>query len=355
MLSIVHQRLHNQHLSSNPFQKTEDVVSHLGAVQAQDFYMSKWALGMRMLGATDSRVETDFNDGKILRTHMLRPTWHFVTPEDIGWVLKLTSPRVQFQNAHMYRREELDEKILSKAHKVLVLALQGNNFLTRAELSTQLGKASLLATGQRLGYILMHAELSGLICSGPRREKQFTYALMEERVTSVKKIEGEKALAELTLRYFTSHGPAQVRDFVWWSSLSKNQALVGLDLVKDKLVQEVIDEKTYWSSPDSKPKELESPKAFFMSIYDEYTIAYNDRSALGVQMTAEKLLSMGNALTSVLIVDGLIVGTWKRIFTKKGVEVTVSPFRKLNQNEKVVVKEEAERFGKFLEMPVEIK
>ena len=350
-LDIAQARLSNQLLGKKKCKKPGEVVAWLGAVQAQDFAAAKWALGLRMSKATDAAIEQAFNDGAILRTHVMRPTWHFVLPQDIRSLLALTAPRVHAANAHMYRKLELDNDLLSRCHVVFTKALRSEKYLTRSELANRLAENRIEAAGQRVAYIIMHAELEALICSGPRRGKQFTYALLEERAPQAKKLRRDEALAQWTLRYFAGHGPAQLKDFAWWSGQTLQDAQRGLDLAAPQLAHEIIDSKIYWFSPNTKTVKLRTPTALLLSIYDEYTIAYKDRSALGGERYIEKLLSMGNALTSVLIVDGKLAGTWKRAVKKGTVEIVTNPFRQLSKDEYEAVKAEAARYGEFLEMP----
>ena len=324
---------------------------HGWAVQAQDFAAAKWALGLRMHKATDTDIEKAFNDGALLRTHVMRPTWHFVVPQDIRSLLALTAPRVHAANAHMYRKLELDNDLLPRCHAAFTKALRGEKYLTRLELSNRLAENRIEAAGQRLAYIIMYAELEALICSGPRRGKQFTYALLEERAPQAKKLRRDEALAQWTLRYFVSHGPAQLKDFAWWSGLSLQDAQRGVDLTAPQLAHEIIDGKTYWFSPNTRTVKPKALTALLLSIYDEYTIAYKDRSALSEERFIEKLLSMGNALTSVLILDGKLAGTWKRVVKKERVEIMTNPFGQLRKDEHEAVKAAATRYGEFLEMP----
>ena len=214
-LHVAYQRLHNQQVLTAHASTPADVVSWLGAVQAQDFLGAKWALGMRMQEATDDVIEQAFSEGKILRTHVMRPTWHFVAPGDIRWLLALTAPRVQTVNSHGYKVFGLDADIFKRSEKAIAKALEGGKQLTREELIKTLGEAGIVTGDVHLVHILMHAELEGLIVSGPRRGKQFTYMLLEERVPAVAPISRDEALFNLTKRYFTSHCPATVQDFVW--------------------------------------------------------------------------------------------------------------------------------------------
>src|SRR5262245_23897387 len=215
---IVRQRLLNQHLARPRFSKPEELVAWLGAVQAQDFAGAKWSLGMRLKGVSDADIERDFSNGKILRTHLLRPTWHFVAREDVRWLLALTAPHVRARNAPRYRALSLDAATLRKSTGVLVRALEGRH-LTRDELRAALERSGIGTDEQRMAYMLMDAELSGAICSGPRRGKQFTYALLDERAPGAPSFDREASLAELAHRYFRSRGPATVQDLAKWSGL----------------------------------------------------------------------------------------------------------------------------------------
>jgi hypothetical protein len=345
-MEIVNLRLQNQHLLQHDFNTVSEVVGHLGAVQAQDFAAAKWALALRMRNASNEAIENAFNEGKILRTHIMRPTWHFVLPEDIRWMLELTSPRVKAFMAHYNRKLDLTDKLFAKTEKIIVKALKEKQFLTRKQLQEYLADAGVKSSGQRLGHIVFWAELDGVICSGPRIGKQFSYALLEDRAPKLKKFDKEQALAKLALKYFTSHGPAQLRDFAWWSGLSMKDARSGLDMIQSKLDQENVGDKIYWfkSTKMIKPK---VPTAYLLSIFDEYTIAYNDRSDLSEKNDIERMLSMGNALTAVMIINGKVVGTWKHKLKKGKKEVKLNPFRRLTGSEKEAIEKEVLRFQKF--------
>jgi Winged helix DNA-binding domain len=353
-IEIVRQRLHNQFLSQTNLIESEQVVARLGAVQAQDYAGAKWALAQRTEGLTDAEVDDAFNKGKILRTHILRPTWHFVTPEDIRWMLALSAPRVHVGNSFMYRQLELDKAILKKGYPVLEKALQGNQYLTRIELGSIFEKTGILAKGQRLGYLLMSAELDGIICSGPRRGKQFTYALLEERAPKVRVLDPDEALAEFTKRYFSTRGPATLHDFTWWSGLTMADAKKGIELTKPRLESEVIDGRTYWFENVSPIKE-NSPTAHFLPNYDEYFIGFKDRSAIGEIVRQSKLDENNPAfIAHVIIIDGQIVGGWKRTLRKDSVVIRFSLITNLTGAEKQAIIEAAHLYSKFLGLGVEL-
>ncbi|OGO37428.1 MAG: hypothetical protein A2W35_16205 [Chloroflexi bacterium RBG_16_57_11] len=352
-LDIVRLRLRNQCISEAPLRTPREVVGWLAAVQAQDYAGAKWALGLRLHGVTDDDLDQAFTDGSILRTHLLRPTWHFVTPDDIRWLLALTAPRVHAVNAYMYHKLELDRAVLERCMTVLDRALRNGRHLTRNELGDVLQQDGVATNnGLRLGYIMMSAELDGLVCSGARRGKQFTYALLEERAPQAMTLERTEALAELAHRYFLSRGPATVHDFAKWSGLTITDARHGLEAVSYRLQQEVIDGKYHWFSPSTPSLNLDSPTAYLLSIYDEYISGYKDRSAIGEIEVGVKLAALGNALSYVIMVDGQIVGSWKRTLRKDVVVIQTNYFRMLTKAENQAVALAAQRYGDYLGLPV---
>ncbi len=354
-LDIPHWRLHNQHIAGLPFEKPEDVVAWLGAVQAQDYAGAKWAVGQRTSGCTDADLDRLLADGTILRTHILRPTWHLVMPADIRWMLALTAPRIHAAMAHMYRQVELDQALFARSQAVLAKALQGGQRLTRAELLAVLQQAGLIgAHNERLTYLLLHAELDGLICSGGLRGKQHTYALLAERSPQSRTLTRDESLAELARRYFRSHGPATVKDYVWWSGLTMMDARAGLDMVKSQLGHAEVDGQTYWFS-DTAPSLRESPTAYWLPNYDEYVVGYADRRAIFDPSHTPKLDSRANPLFNyVIVLDGQIVGTWKRLFRKNTVVLILSLFTALSDPETQAILGAANRYALFLNMSTEL-
>jgi hypothetical protein len=351
--AIAQQRLHNQRMVGSLFQHPAEVVQWLGAVQAQDFAGARWALGLRMDRATDNDIGQAFNEGAILRTHLLRPTWHFVTPADIHWLLALTAPRVHLANAPYYRKLELDQALFQRSHKVLRQALQGGNQLTRDQLRDVLEQADIRTAGElRMVYILMQAELDGIICSGARRGKQFTYALLSERAPQAKTLGRDEALAELAHRYFFSRGPATVHDFAKWSGLTVTDARVGLESVQTHLHVEVVGRQSYWFAPAPIATRPGTPTALLLSVYDEYFSSYKDWRAIVDDPHAQVLVALDNALTGIVVVDGQIAGTWKRKLQKDTVIVKTDPFVALSEAENQAVALAAHQLGAYLGLSV---
>lgn len=351
---IARQRLDNQHLIAEPFERPAEVVRWFGAVQAQDYYGALWALGLRMREASAAQIEQAMADGAIVRTHPMRGTWHFVAAEDIRWLLALTAPRMIASSAYYYRQLALDDATLAESNAVIGRALQGGKQLTRRELAAALEQAGLSLTELRLTFLVMRAELDGVVVSGARRGKQFTYALLDELVPPARMLERDEALAELACRYFTSHGPATAQDFAWWSSLTVADARAGTAMAGSSLAREVIDGQTYWFSPAQSIARVVSPTARLLPPYDEYTVAYKDRSAILDPSYAEWARGRDGILSSVIALDGQIVGNWKRKFTKDAILITVSPFTRLSEAEERAVAIEAERYGAFFGKPVKL-
>ena len=356
-LEIARRRLHNQHITRREIETPQKLVEWLGAVQAQDFAGAKWALGLRLHAVTDEDIEQAFNDGAILRTHVLRPTWHFVSPADIRWLLALTAPRVQQAMAFYNRKNELDEAAFHRTNAVLAQALQGGKQLTRDELAAALREAGITTDGeQRVTFIMMQAELDGVICSGARRGKQFTYALLAERAPQARTLPRDEALAELTTRYFRSHGPATAQDFAWWSGLTLGDVKAGLALTASRLSQETIEGQTYWFSPatpSSPSLQNTAQTAHLLPDYDEYTVGYTDRNAIFDAAHTGKLDPRGGLLMNTMALDGQIVGDWKRTFKKNSVVLAANPFVTLGAAETRLFAAAANRYAEFLQMPVD--
>ncbi|MFN2567729.1 MAG: winged helix DNA-binding domain-containing protein [Gemmatimonadaceae bacterium] len=354
---IARRRLVNQHLASPTIAVPAEVVRRLGAIQAQDYAGAKWAVGLRTRGAVDADVEQAVTDGSIIRTHVLRPTWHFVGPADIRWMLALTAPRVSAAMTHYNRKLELDAAVFRRSNAALTRALRGGNQLTRAELAAALRRARVNAEGsQRLGHLMLQAELDGVVCSGARRGKQFTYALLEERVPPAAVLDRDEALLELTTRYFATRTPATANDFAWWSGLTVADAAKGIQLAGPALEREVIEGQTYWSDPSLRSRTTPSPAAHLLPNYDEYFIGFKDRGAIAQRLKSAELVTGGDALTThVIVVDGQLVGRWKRTLEKKRVVIESSFLARLTAVEEQAVASAAEALGRFLGLPVELR
>ena len=349
--NIIKLRLYNSGLLHPPFKTPAEAVAHFGAVQAQDFPAARWSLGLRIRNSSDADILDAYNAGAILRTHVMRPTWHFVTPLDLRWLLALTAPRIKAFAETPNRRIGIDAAMLARSNAAIVTALEQKDYLTRDELKTTLSAIGVETDTQRLAHIIMHAEVSGLICSGPMRGKQFTYALLEKRVPKAPVLDREQALARLASTYFRSHGPAQLEDFTWWSGLPIRDARLALELVKSGLDNSAYAGKTYWFPPP--PFVVKMPPAPFMlllSLYDEYVIAYRDRSVINPSKNIAGLLTSGSTYSAVILTNGVVTGTWKRALEGKAIAIRLSPFADLKPAEKAALEAQVARYGAFAGM-----
>jgi hypothetical protein len=355
-INIARQRLINQGLVGTRFKTPSAVVRWLGAVQSQDYPGAKWGVALRTNGMSDAQLDMAFNAGEIVRTHMLRPTWHFVTPQDLRWMLALTSPRVHIMNGPVYRRGELDDALFRRAHLVITRTLVGGRSATRAELAKALESKRIPAQGLRLAYIVMQAELAGLICSGPLRGKQHTYMLLEERIPPARTYSREESLAMLAERYFRSHGPATAHDFSWWSGLTVAESKRATQMLNRKLESLEIGGKTYWLSTRSREADVKLPTVQLLPNYDEHVVAYRDHGPSLDPRTPHALQGWGNALTAhLIVVNGLVVGGWRRSVQPQQVVLQLALPIPLRKTEVTALKRAAEAFGKFLGLPVVIK
>lgn len=348
---LLHARLDNQHLLDSKFKTPHDAVQFFGAVQAQDYSPAKWALGLRLPTYTEEKIEQAFNAGEILRTHVMRPTWHFVSPKDIRWMQMLTAPRVRKLMDPYCRKEGLSEKVLEKTQKIITRALTGENALTRNELSAELKKEGLKMAPFQMGFVMSRAELDALVCSGPRKGKQFTYMLLEERAPKAKPMTHEKALDELIQRYFSSHAPATLHDFSWWSGLTLGEIRTGVEHAKLHTME--IEGETYWSTKKINEDDPVPLKARLLPVYDELFIGYRNSSRVYKEVMVKQGIKMPHLIfNNTLVIGDRVAGTWKGERKKDHVSLQLVPFEALNVHEKEALGEELERYSKYLGVPV---
>jgi hypothetical protein len=351
---ISFRRLHNQQITSTSFKTAKELVGWMSALQAQDYNQAKWAIGVRLPHLTEKQIESAFNRGEILRTHLMRPTWHFVSPEDIYWLVGLSAKQIKSAMKTRNRQLELTEEDFKTSQEVMVKALEGNRYLTRDELSVSLNAAGISTNGQRLPHILMEAEIDRVICSGPMKGKKQTYALLEERVPNKIELTTDEALALLARKYFTSHGPATMADFTWWSGLPVSQARKAVFLNENRLLSETINDETYWFSENHTINPLPD-SAFMLPAFDEYLVSYKNREAAISAEHHAKAVSKNGIFWPILVVNGKISGMWKKIAKKDSLIIEIDHFRPHNENEKLLLERAAESFGHFSGMNTEVR
>jgi hypothetical protein len=348
--TILNTRLHNQGLTTRRFKNIKDAVFNLGAVQSQDFPSALWALSQRIETVPNEKsLLESFNNGDILRTHALRPTWHFVSPKDIRWIVALNAPRVKPVMEYYNKKINLSIDDLKKGQHLLEKLLRDKHYLTRDEIVPHLKESGIKTNSMGYGHVMIWAELDGVICSGPKIGNKFTYALLGERAPKAKQVPEDESLAELAHRYFSSHGPAQIKDFTWWSGLSATQVKMAMEMNKNRLYSEKIEKKIYWFTSELS-EEVPVLTAYLLPNYDEFTIAYKDRS-LFLPETSTKLDARNNIIFNhSILINGHIVGGWRRELKRDSVNVTITLFKKLNDSEDKALQDVLAKYTSFLEM-----
>jgi DNA glycosylase AlkZ-like len=342
-LGVVRRRLVAQRLARAPFASPAEAVRSLVAVQGQEWSAAKWSLAQRCTpGTTDAAVEAALAGGELLRTHVLRPTWHLVAPRDLRWLLALTAPRVHARNAAYYRAHALDEALLTRGDAVLGAALEDGRPRTRAELGEALGAAGIEARGTRLAHLVMHAELEGVLCSGPRRGAQHTYALVDHRVAAPRPFDRTAAVAQLAERYVTGHGPARPRDLAWWSGLTVADARAGLAAAGDRLEHR----DGWFAAPGVLDAEPDVRGALLLAMYDEATIAFREPRIVR---------AADGEVERPVLVDGRAVGSWRRTVRGHEMAIEVGLLIRLGRLDRRALTAAVERYAGFLERPVTLR
>ncbi len=349
---LISQRLLNQHLLGPKFPTTADAVAHFGAIQGQDYLYSLWALGLRVEGATEASIERALEERQIIRTWPLRSTIHYVTAADARWMVKLSAERVLRSAAGRLRQLELDDETFSRSREIIIAALRENESMPRPALMKALGEGGVSTARQRGYHILWYHAHEGLIGLGPRMGKQPSVVLIDAWLPPAKEYSREEASAELARRYFTSHGPATIEDYTWWSGLAPAEARSGLEAVKSQLSSESVGGVEYWLPQPH--EETISPSAHLLPFLDEYLVAYKNRdAALPPEFNA--MVDSGNVLFHPpLLIDGRVAGIWKRALKKDRVVITATPLRPLAGDEEERLATAATRLGDFLGLPAEL-
>jgi len=342
-------RLIVQQITSTRFTKATDLVAYMGAIQSQDYAMAKWAIGLRVQSCTEKDVDKELDKGTILRTHVLRPTWHIVAAKDIYWMLALSAPKIKALMQTNNRQLELTEKIFYKSNSIIEKELGKGKHLTREALAAVLENAKIATHSNRLAHLLERAELEGITCSGKTDGSKKTYALLSHRVPKKILLNKEESLARLAGIYFTSRGPATVEDFRWWSGLTLTEARQGLELVKADLVNEKITDKQYWMRPGLSLPARRSSSVFLLPAFDEFTISYKDRTASLPTAHNKKALTANGIFFPVIVVNGQVTGLWKRSFQKEAIQVTTQFFEPPGKLTDSLLKKQFKRLQQFVE------
>jgi hypothetical protein len=299
-------------------------------------------------------IESAIDRGEILRTHLMRPTWHFVSSEDIYWMLDLTASQVKAATRSREKTLGLSEEVFSKSKAIIQKALEGGNSLTREDLVVALQRNQIDTQENRASHLFARAELDELICSGVSKHGKQTYALLEERVQKPETLEREAALARLAEKYFSSHGPATLGDFSWWSGLTMREARQALEMVKHAFNSELNDSQTYWFLENASILKPDPTRAYLLPAYDEFIISYKDRRALDTSRFLRKAISENGVFRPTIVVDGQVKGIWKRSIKKDKVVLEFALFEQSDPAMRLLLEEASQPLGYFLDKQPEI-
>jgi Winged helix DNA-binding domain len=352
-LDIARWRFRSQRLVPPYATSAGEAVRTLLAVQAENPGQAAWAVASRTQHPDQADLAGLLDDGAVLRTHVLRPTWHFVRAEDIGWLLELTAPRIRRVTGQQLRTAHgLDEPSTAHAIASVTQALATRGQLTRTQLAGELRERGTRGSGQLLMILLAHAELDGLICSGRVVNGEHTYALMSERVPTPRRLGRDEALAELALRYFTGHGPATERDLAYWASLTLTDVRAGLQQVRDRLGSFQHDGRTYWHAPDDPPAGPQQPAGHLLQILDETYRGYQD--SRWVLDAAGDVPRSREAATGMALVDAQLLAAMRRTIARDRVQFDLRPYRALTPPQTEALEQAATRYGTFLQLNAQL-
>jgi hypothetical protein len=337
-------RLASQQLGHATMSTPEGMVRWLGAVQAQDYEGGLWSIGLRLPGSTRREVEKALDDRKIVRTWAMRGTLHMVPADDVRWVLSLVAPIIIRRSSRREKELGLTTEDFQNGRELITGALEGGRNMTRPEIYRVLAEGGVSPEGQRGYYILFRLALEAVICFGSRRVKEHTFVLLDEWVKASSDPGRDEALADLARRYFTSHGPATLQDFTWWSSLPAADAREGMAALGGEIMRHEVGKKTLFSAAGQ--GSYPGREAHLLPPYDEFFIAYRDRTAF---INPADLARIETRLSSFpFIIGGRAAGTWKKEPRKEAMVIRTRSFARLEQGDVNALDAAVGRYAAYL-------
>ncbi|MEO8333962.1 MAG: winged helix DNA-binding domain-containing protein [bacterium] len=355
MTDIPRLRLFAQRIAQPAATTPEAIVTHLGALQAQDHPGALWSIALRIAGATRADVERAIAEQTIIRTWPMRGTLHFVPAVDARWMLELMTPRIMKGSEGRHRQLELDDATFSRSRSLIAKALTKDPVLSRNALFAVLQAGKVATTGQRGIHILQRLCMERMLCQGPHLEKQPTFALFDQWIRHSRQLDRDDALRTLAERFFVSHGPATVRDFIWWTGLTVVEGKRGLQMAQPVLERIVVDDVEHWMSNALSTPDADESRAHLLPGFDEFMLGYKDRSAALAARYAQRVVPGANGVfLSTLVLDGQVRGTWRRTTRPASVEIAASPFGRFTAAEKRAFVPPVERYARFIGAPVNL-
>jgi hypothetical protein len=317
--------------------------------------MSQWAVGVRSAEGRKQLFDAAFASGAILRTHVLRPTWHLVSADDISWMLDLTAPQIYTAMRSRHQQLGLTSRYINKCLKAIEKALSGGVHLTRKELVTALARSGIQVGGDNApAHIMLHAELEKLVCSGMPAGKEQTFALFHERVQNLQTFPRAEAIARLADTYFQTRGPATIEDFSWWSGLSKRDATAGIEAIKARLDHVTVSDQIYWFNENHLKDPGHTTGVYLLPAYDEFLLSYQDRTAVLPKPQFTTVISNNGIFRPIVVTNGTVSGIWSSKNTRKAISITIQHFTRPGQKHKDAISSVAGQFGVFHGKEIEV-
>lgn len=357
---IARWRLRNQYLTAPHAGSVADVMERLLAVQAENPSQSAWAVASRTSSPEPGPLAATLDSGEVVRTHVLRPTWHYVARADIDWLLALTAPRLfKTFDTQLTRELGLTGRDMERLSAAVLDHLAATPDRSRDEMTAALReRVSDLAeriTGRMVMLLMARLEMERLVVSGRPREGEHTYATYESRVharVDADAFERDEALALLALRYFTGHGPATVKDLAYWATLPVGDVRRGLDAVRDRLESFEHDGRTFWHAPGDPPDGPGRPGGHLLQLLDETYRGYQD--SRWVLDAAGVVPRQRESTIGIALVDAQLAAGMKRTVNASQVRFELTPFRPLTAADRHALAEAAARYGDYLGLPATV-
>ena len=344
---LLHIRLHNQLLSLHTLKSPGEVVARMGAMQSQALEMAKWAIGSRLPESSAKEITGALNRGEVIRTHILRPTWHFVAVDDLRWMYALSYPRLKPVYRSYAKMLGADESLLYPHIPLIEELLSGGRHLTKQEIGVALVERGVRLGDDHLSLLLSFTELEGIIVNGELTGSRQTFTLLDEWVPRIPDISREEALARLARRYFTSHGPATLQDFAWWSNLPVTDCRKALEMIRPDFIRESINGRECWMRSDTRTPPLAQDSALLLAPFDELVVSYKDRTEMIEEAHYSKVMTKNGIFSPTIMLNGRIIGSWKKSMKKNVPQITLTFFVKVPKKTIALFQPEIKRLEKF--------
>ena len=344
---LQHIRLYNQLLTLHELKEPREVVARMGAMQSQALDMAKWAIGSRLQGHTAKSITDALNRGEVIRTHILRPTWHFVAAEDLWWMYTLSYPRLKPVYRSYAKVLGADETLLYSYIPLIGELLSGGMHLTKQEMGNALAERKVILDDNHLSLLLSFAELEGVIVNGILDGNRQTFTLLKEWVPRIRDISREEALERLACRYFSSHGPATLQDFNWWSGLSATECRQAMEMIRPRFIRETVNEREYWMPNDIRTPSSDQDSALLLAPFDEFVVSYKDRSGIIEEAHYSKVITRNGIFSPTIMLNGTAIGPWKKSMKKNVPRITLTFFGNVPKNTIRLFQPEVARLEQF--------